>query len=272
MAGEGEGGQGEEPRKRRLTVTLGVVAMALVVAIATAVGTDLGSRIVDLFDSDSEPVLVTSSDAEEVVECGTSLFVPGDRARQLVAGDVPTEPDWPAFKRENEAVTGEESVVEVSVQGESARTITLTGIRFEVERRQRPEGAVFINPCGGPVTGRSVRADLDSQPVRITATASRPDDVAGSFDAEGKPLFRPIRFPWTVSVTDPLTLYILATTKRCLCRWRAFIEWRSGGESGELAVDNDGDGYAVAGVDGVRMYKNGGTQAPGPSPWSESEY
>jgi len=58
---------------------------------------------------------------------------------------------------------------------------------------------------------------------------------------------KPIRFPWTVSLTDPLTLSIVAITKRCYCIWRAAISWQSGGKVGVLHIDNSNHGYAVVG-------------------------
>ena len=37
-----------------------------------------------------------------------------------------------------------------------------------------PPGAIFAQGCGGPISGRYVRADLDRQPVAVTGTADDP--------------------------------------------------------------------------------------------------
>ena len=68
--------------------------------------------------------------------------------------------------RVNDARVAEQSVVLVSIQGESARTITLTGIRFDVKRRAQPAGAVFVNPCGDNINGRSLRQTSTACPWR----------------------------------------------------------------------------------------------------------
>ena len=156
--------------------------------------------------------------------------------------------------RVNDARVADQSVVLVSIQGESARTITLTGIRFDVKRRPQPAGAVFVNPCGDNINGRSLQADLDRAPVAITNSNA---DPRGVLDPSQRPA-RPLRFPWTVSVTDPLLLTIVAATKRCFCTWRAAIDWVSGGKSGRLKIDNGGRGYAVVGTEGLRAYFNDG--------------
>jgi glycosyltransferase involved in cell wall biosynthesis len=38
----------------------------------------------------------------------------------------------------------------------------------------------------------------------------------------------PITFPWTVSLTDPLLLYVVAIAEFCACKWSAEIPWVSG--------------------------------------------
>jgi len=113
---------------------------------------------------------------------------------------------------------------------------------------------VFANPCGDNIYGRSLQADLDRDPVAIVSSNA---DPRGVLDASQRPA-RPLRFPWTVSVTDPLLLTIVAATKRCFCTWRAAIGWVSGGKSGRLDIDNGGRGYA-----GLPAYSNNnGWQAP----------
>ena len=250
---------GPQPRRRPPKFIV-AVGSALILAIATAIGTGLGSRFLDLFKQERKPI--SYSAAEQIVQCGTELFVPGERARSLVTGATHTDPDWSAFRRSNQAVVAGQDVVQVSIQGESSRTITLTGITFSVERRPRPGGAIFANPCGGGLTGRSVVADLDRTPAAVVKSVRDPGGTLGAIEAGQR--VEPIRFPWTVSLTDPLLLYVVATTRRCACVWRAEIPWRSGERSGRIRIDNAGKGYEIAGEDGVTKYLNGGS---GPSSW-----
>ena len=256
--------RGRTPMQRSLKV-FGALLTALVLAVVTAIGTGIGSSVTDLFKSDDEDaVLITSSATEEVLECGTGLFVPSARAELLVSGERPGALDWRAFRRDNQGAVAAESVVEVSVQGESARTITLTRVDVEVEREPRSRGAVFSNPCGDAIHGRSLHVDLDRTPPAVVRSSADPEGIAGATDAAGRSVYKEIRFPWTVSVTDPLILRVVALTKQCDCTWRAAITWRSGGKSGEVAVDNDGKGYRVVGGEALAHYVSSDGRGRGP--------
>jgi hypothetical protein len=212
--------EGGRPR-RRIVGWIGAVS-ALVLAAITTIGTGLGSAVVGIFNDESpaakHEALVSASARETIVQCGTKLFVGRGRLDRVLR----TKPSrsWTRFMRVNDARVADQSVVLVSIQGESARTITLTGIRFDVKRRPQPAGAVFVNPCGDNIDGRSLQADLDRAPVAITKSNA---DPRGVLDPSQRPA-RPLRFPWTVSVTDPLLLTIVAATKRCSCTWRAAID------------------------------------------------
>lgn len=251
------------PRKRTLAV-LGVTATALLVAIASAIGGGLGNKALDAVDKDSP--LVTASAMEQVNECGTPLFVPEATADRLAANSLSIGPDWKAFKGRSKAVVADQDVVVVSIQGESSRTITLTGIKFEVEPHARPGGAAFAKACGDSITGRFLEVDLDRRPAAVVDSASSPKGQIGGESETGTSRYKPIRFPWTVSVTDPLLLNIVATTRRCACNWRAYISWSSGEKSGRLPIDNRGAGYGVVGIEGLNYFVNDG---PKRAPWHQ---
>src|SRR5262249_56832051 len=88
---------------------------------------------------------------------------------------------------------------ELSVQGESRRPVTLTGIEFHVNRQPIPAGASFAFPCGGPGYGRSIVVDLDREPPRIVRSNEDTHGMLGSeLNDRGEP--KPIRFPWVVSL------------------------------------------------------------------------
>lgn len=239
-------------RRARTWKFAGAAASALVIAAVTAVGSGLGSSLWERVRGD--PDVVTASSAREVLECGTAMFLSAPTAGDVATGAARPPADWRAFPRLAGAAVASNDAVEVAIQGESARTVTLTGIAVTTERAERPDGAVFTNPCGDATTGRAVRVDLDRTPPRIVASVADDEGVLPLVDTPGVRPPETLRFPWTVSLTDPLLLKIVATTRRCLCTWRAEIAWRSGGRSGTLRVDNDGAGYRVAGAAGLPHY------------------
>ena len=77
---------------------------------------------------------------------------------------------------------------------------------------------------------------------------------------DGRRLSKPIRFPWTVSVTDPLLLTIIGTTTKCYCTWTADISWMSGSSTGTIKADNDGHGYRVTAGRGLQGYYYDGSR------------
>jgi hypothetical protein len=132
----------------------------------------------------------------------------------------------------------------VSIQGESNRAVTLTGIRFKKKNLGvRPKGIAFQGQCGGGAIGRFITADLDSNPPRVVAA-----EIVSHRD------FRPIRFPWTVSVTDPLLLDVGANTQRCFCEWWADIPWVSGAESSMIMIGKPKNGFRVTNDHGIPTY------------------
>jgi hypothetical protein len=251
-------------RKRPRWAVIGAVVTAFLVSVAGAIGAGLGSRVLDQFDSDQEPPpsppakVLTSSATELIPPCSGGLFLPADAARRAVSETPPTAADWGAFRTAHGAVPVAQSVVEVSVQGETARKVTLTSTAFEVERRpRRPRGAVFQNTCGGFEPGRELVIDLDADPVAIVSSTEDPEGAAGAYDpSTGELIYKPIRFPWTVSVTDPLVLKVTARTERCYCNWRGRIVWRSGDKSGAIPIDNGGRGYDVIASPSSAVYAN----------------
>jgi hypothetical protein len=265
-------GNTEPESRRRAWRFVGALGTALLVAMATAIGTGLGSDVLDRVGGDDEegdPISYSAS--EQVSDCGTHLFVPEEQARGLVSGAVRTPspiPDWEAFRTSNGGFVADESVVQVSIQGESSRRVTLTGIEFAVERRPRPPGAIFLQPCGDAIHGRYVVADLDRQPVAVSGTAADREavlDPVNPVSGAAQSSYKPISFPWTVSVTDPLLLQIVASTKSCSCTWRAEIAWSSGDQTGVISIDNDGSGYTVVGSKGTKAFGNTGS---GRSVWA----
>lgn len=204
-----------------------------------------------LWSSDAPPV---SASVEELgSECGSKTFLPADRARATLRRGIDGFVDWERFQSQPDAAFAEYDMVQVSIQGESARKVTLTGIEFEVERRPRPAGAIFLAPCGGPLIGRGFEVDVEAAPPRVLVSSAGPEAELGPGGTLNRDL-RPIAFPWTVSLTDPLLLYVVATARSCYCVWRAEIPWESGGERGTIAIDDAGSGFVVVGREGVPSY------------------
>ncbi|MGB2712451.1 MAG: hypothetical protein WBC33_13160 [Conexibacter sp.] len=196
--------------------------------------------------------MLSYSSTEVKADCTYDTFLPPASARAALDRDPPT--DWTIIQRQPGAVFVDREIVQVSVQGESARVITLTGIAFHVVRSARPSGERFSHACGGPFAGRAMEVDLDGNPPRIVASSKEVDGVLGEIGANGQRTARPISFPWTVSITDPLLLYIFAGTESCYCEWTAEIPWVSGARRGVIRIDDGDDSYRVVYGTGLRSH------------------
>lgn len=248
MGGRGEqdpDGQETPARKGLGPKALVLTGVGLVLTgFLTAIGIWLANRGTDAIDSAGSPALVSASVAQVKDLClGGPLFFPAAEAKTVLAEPPPEEPadlfELPGVR----SVDG--GTVEVSIQGESQRTITLTGIEFTVEPRPRPSGGVTVHAqCGGAGVGYTIQVDLDSNPPRITDAL---------FAMPGKTT-RPITFPWRVSLSDPLLLYVSAHSRTCNCEWSARIPWVSGSQRGVIAIDDDGHGFPVVSGEGLPIY------------------
>ena len=104
---------------------------------------------------------------------------------------------------------------------------------------------------------------MEDDPVRVVESAEDPEATQGAVDTAGRRLFKPISFPWTVSLTDPLILRVIARTKRCPTTWRARITWRSGEKSGVIPIDNGGQATQWSESKGFRNLVRSGTASSG---------
>jgi hypothetical protein len=126
-------------------------------------------------------------------ECGTSTFLPALVAKSVLSKERPS--NWSIIEHEPGATFADRDIVQVSIQGESERTVILTGVSFQARRVPRPAGSAFEEPCGGPTVGRAIEVDLDATPPRIVGSNVDKDGIIGASEG-GHPIIHPIRFPW----------------------------------------------------------------------------
>lgn len=237
---DGHDSQKKPSRQRQFGKWIAGVVGMIVLAGIVAFASGLGSKAAEHIGSEGSPI---SWSVEEMsVECFAGTFLPQRTAQQMLAKPVPS--DWEPIEDASGAAAAGRDAIQVAIQGASDRKVTLTGIDFHVNRSARPAGAVFYRGCGGPTMGRALEVELDSNPPKITESSAEVGGMVGSYP-DGRSLSKPIRFPWTVSMTDPLLLEIIGNAKHCYCTWTAEIPWVAGSKRGVISVDNEGDGFTV---------------------------
>jgi hypothetical protein len=112
------------------------VAGAVVLAGLTAVATGLGQKAVDAMTAGEPSAPIFYSVEEQGAECGSITYLPSAKVESTLRLGVPT--DWQAFQHQDGAAFASKDLVQVAIQGESARTVTLTGIHFDVGADEAP--------------------------------------------------------------------------------------------------------------------------------------
>jgi hypothetical protein len=189
------------------------------------------------------------SDSAVRTECFTGTFLPDVEGVPLVRKGSPA--DWRTVEDEPGAYASARGAAEVVIRPrENQQKLTLTKIDFDVSTGERPIGVVFYRPCKRHVVGPAVVADVDQEPDPIVASSADPNGSLGIGWHLPKHS-EPIHFPWTVDLTKPLHLYLVAKADYCYCVWSARISWKSGDQEGVIHVDNGGKRYRV--VEGYGM-------------------
>jgi hypothetical protein len=206
----------------------------------------------DSHSSSRPPVDV--SEAQVRAECMTGTFVAEEAGAQVVERRPPR--DWHRIEALPEAMDAERAAVLVTLRPRGgAKKVTLTGIKFRVSNLGvRPIGNVFYRPCEKRLSGAVVETDLDGDAHELSASAERATLQVG-FHLPHQ--VNPIRFPWTVSLSKPLRLYLAVQARDIYCKWTADISWADGSGEGVIHIDNGGKKYLIVDGQGTGWYKPG---------------
>jgi hypothetical protein len=201
------------------------------------------------------PFLVAESQVR--AECLTGTYIPEEAGVRIAQGTPPR--NWRVIEEAPHAIDAERGAVLVTLRprGEPTRFM-VTGVRFHVfDLGLRPIGSVFYRPCDKRPIGPAVEADLDGFEHEISSSADRDGTLGVGFHLPHRA--HPIRFPWTISLVEPLRLYLVVQARDIYCDWTADISWTSGASHGVIRIDNGGMKYRM--VDG----QGTGWSKPGPN-------
>lgn len=134
------------------------------------------------------------------------------------------------------AVLGTGGAVTVTVQGLTGDSVVLHGIDVEVVARRPAMTGVFLpSSCGSDLVPRYLDVDL----------------------AAAKPVAKPVGgddFPYKVSGSDPEQFIITPVVADAQVDWRLRIRWSSGGDEGELVVDDAGKPLRTTATTAARLF------------------
>ncbi|MDI3343063.1 helix-turn-helix transcriptional regulator [Streptomyces sp. AJ-1] len=164
----------------------------------------------------------------------------------------PVEQDAPAWVAAMGAVSADEQVVEVTLQGKGSETVVLQALHVRVVRTGEPLPWTDYGTgvgCGGGVALRTFDVDLDQgSPAARAAEGQRP-------------------FPYKISESDPEMFRVTAHTGGRDVSWYLEVEWSSGERQGVFRVDDRGRPFRTSASAGRPAYD----YPPGASEWSEHQ-
>ncbi|WP_344018485.1 transcriptional regulator [Streptomyces luteireticuli] len=195
---------------------------------------------------EADPFTVTARTQAWDSPCHHNFLVDKD------ASKVPPPPlgqDMPGWAAAEGAVDGDESQIELTVQGRSRSAVVLRALHVrKVGGGRGPlPWKVFSTGggCGGGIVPASFAVNLDAERPLVRA-------VPGEREDRPTPA---VDFPISVSAVDPRVLRVNARTTGCACSYYLELEWSSGDRHGTTTIgDRGGRPFRTSATEGRRDY------------------
>ncbi|MGW7022223.1 helix-turn-helix domain-containing protein [Streptomyces decoyicus] len=151
----------------------------------------------------------------------------------------PSEQDARGWISALGAVSAGSQLVQVSVQGAGEDTVVLHALRVRVVSTSAPPAWNAFSMgvgCGGGITPKTFGVSLAAAQPRLTPEGGQRD------------------FPYKVSERDPEVFKVTAHAGARAVRWYMELEWSSGNRHGTLRIDDNGEPFHTAGMEGRPQY------------------
>ncbi|MCX5205036.1 helix-turn-helix domain-containing protein [Streptomyces sp. NBC_00237] len=153
----------------------------------------------------------------------------------------PSEQDAPGWAASFKAVSADDQLVALTLQGRSEETVVLEALHVRVVRSGAPlpwnRYAAGVG-CGGDVDTKSFTVDLD-------AGRPTPTPHAGQRG-----------FPYKISEKDPEVFYVKARARAHDVSWYLELEWSSGDRHGVQRIDDHGKPFRTSGSEGRPLFNH----------------
>jgi hypothetical protein len=165
-------------------------------------------------------------------------------AAQLPVPRMSSEHSVTSWAAQYHGIPATGNFVQATLQAKQGQTVIVSRMEVEVVRRRPPPHGTYAflgGGCGG-LEPDFYKADLDTQPARITESAGE------VLTANTVRHVRPVPFPHQISNSSPEVWQIQANTTSCDCAWVGRVHWISEGREGVLELTEDGHPFRSAAI------------------------
>jgi len=209
----------------------------------TALATFLGAQLTGLFNTVKETAFPeTPITVSATIKSGCPLVFRSSQDAVQQEFDAALRRNANAVLPDLAHLDGDETTVEITVQGSAGDPVILSGVDMVVVKRERPNG-IAVGQCGGVQPVRTFTANLDEQsPALVPLTGGDPASAPAP------------DFPFRVSATDPEVFHVIASTRQCDCSWTLQLKWSAHGKTGSVPIDNHGKPFETVASSGLPRY------------------
>lgn len=232
------GGEATGWRQSASTAAVGAVVTVLVTGI-------LGATATWLFRDDDNAEGGESQ--EKVPFTWVVTHAPADCPYYVVDGSRDDIPKLPSnaeklarWTSQVDAIPAHPVALRLTLQGTSDTVVVLDSLAAKVVGTPDVDGDLYsVGVCPIPELApvRIFEGELNPTASTIPLSASRASD-----------------FPYRISLTEPEVFRILVDPGRCTCDWTLQVGWTSGGESGTVTIDDEGEPFRSASRQGRVQY------------------
>ena len=133
--------------------------------------------------------------------------------------------------------------MEISLTGPENHAVVITGLQFHVHSRKPAPAGVWLyvpGQCGGDSSYHYAKVDFDTAAPYYLPYSQPKNERADE-----------LRFPYTTSSIDLLSLQVVITSDHSDCTWDATLSWIDGGTTKSVTIDDNGKPFEITSVTGM---------------------
>jgi hypothetical protein len=233
------------------TAVLTIVGTAALIKLADTATTTVLGKVVELNVDTGGPIL--NVEAAQGMDCSANGWIyPYPPSSELMqsppgTGQRNNGKTWDQDPAAFGAVPAGPVRLFVSATGKSQSAVILTGIDFHLDLKRPPvvgTGVNLASGCGGAGIYHAAAISFAEKPPYWVPTEELPEGLRAD----------PLKFPYTVTTSDPSLFLISVRPDGCDCKWHAVLHWISGSTAGTTTINDHGHPFETTSSKGIPLF------------------